>query len=69
MFRKISRRISFKFLSSLAVFGIVPRRDVEAQDASDRLDRWDRTGDRVFLGGDFWANPMEDWRIKDGWAE
>ena len=24
--------------------------------------------DRVFLGGDVWANPMEDWRIEDGRA-
>jgi hypothetical protein len=69
MIRKISRRLSLKFLSSLAVLGIVPKREARAQDSADRLDRWDRTGDRVFLGGDFWANPMEDWHIKDGWAE
>lgn len=69
MIRKISRRLSLKFLSSLAVIGIVPKRETLAQDSTDRLDRWDRTGDRVFLGGDFWANPMEDWRIKEGWAE
>ncbi|MEO0415389.1 MAG: alkaline phosphatase D family protein, partial [Verrucomicrobiota bacterium] len=24
--------------------------------------------DRVFLGGQVWANPMEDWRVEDGWA-
>lgn len=34
-----------------------------------RLDNWEKTHDRVFLGGDFWANPMEDWRVADGWAE
>ena len=28
-----------------------------------------RTHDRVWLGGEFWANPMEDWRIADGAAE
>ncbi|MEX2213080.1 MAG: alkaline phosphatase D family protein [Phycisphaeraceae bacterium] len=27
------------------------------------------THDRVWLGGSFWANPMEDWRIIDGAAE
>lgn len=27
------------------------------------------TNDRVWLGEDFWANPMEDWRIVDGAAE
>ncbi len=34
-----------------------------------RLDRWDKTHNRVWIGGDFWSNPMEDWHIKDGWAE
>jgi phosphodiesterase/alkaline phosphatase D-like protein len=33
-----------------------------------RLDKWDITHDRVFLGGQFWTNPMEDWRVADGWA-
>ena len=32
------------------------------------IDDWAMTHDRVFLGGGFWANPMEDWRIQDGWA-
>ncbi|SHI65536.1 PhoD-like phosphatase [Rubritalea squalenifaciens DSM 18772] len=33
-----------------------------------RLDHWDRSHDRLFLGGQFWTNPMEDWLIQDGWA-
>lgn len=32
-------------------------------------DCWARTQDRVWLGEDFWANPMEDWRIVNGAAE
>ncbi len=32
-------------------------------------DAWARTHDRVWLGGEFWANPMEDWRVSDGGAE
>jgi hypothetical protein len=31
--------------------------------------RWETANDRVWLGEDFWANPMEDWRIVDGAAE
>jgi len=69
MIRKISRRLSLKFLSSLAVLGILPKREAQAQGPPDRLDRWDNTRDRVFLGGEFWANPMEDWRVREGWAE
>ncbi|MEM6505609.1 MAG: alkaline phosphatase D family protein [Planctomycetota bacterium] len=33
-----------------------------------RIDDWANTHDRVFLGGGVWANPMEDWRVQDGWA-
>ncbi len=32
-------------------------------------DAWAQTHDRVFLGGEFWANPMEDWRVSEGGAE
>lgn len=69
MIRTLSRRLSLKLLSSLSLIGFFPRRSVAALAPSDRLDRWDRTADRVFLGGEFWANPMEDWRVRDGWAE
>ena len=34
------------------------------KDAAER-----QANDRVWLGQDFWANPMEDWRIADGAAE
>ena len=30
---------------------------------------WQTTHDRVWLGPNVWANPMEDWRIVDGAAE
>ncbi|MEO6739077.1 MAG: alkaline phosphatase D family protein, partial [Chthoniobacteraceae bacterium] len=32
-------------------------------------DPWARTHDRIWLGGEFWANPMEDWRVVGGAAE
>lgn len=32
-------------------------------------DRWEDRHDRVWLSGDVWANPMEDWRLRDGGAE
>ena len=31
--------------------------------------KWGTTHDRVWLGGEFWANPMENWVIADGAAE
>ncbi|ODP38934.1 MULTISPECIES: alkaline phosphatase D family protein [Sphingomonas] len=30
---------------------------------------WSSRHDRVWIGGDYWANPMEDWRIADGAIE
>ena len=30
---------------------------------------WAKTHDRAFLGGEYWANPMEDWRVSEGGAE
>ena len=31
--------------------------------------RFDDTPDRVWLGPEWWANPMEDWRVADGRIE
>ena len=39
------------------------------QAAGEHKSSWYNTHDRVFLGGDYWANPMEDWRVVDGAAE
>jgi alkaline phosphatase D len=30
---------------------------------------WNKSFDRVWLGAEYWANPMEDWRVVDGAAE
>ncbi len=37
--------------------------------ADQFVSQWHRTNDRVWLGGDYWANPMEDWRIHNGVLE
>lgn len=34
-----------------------------------RIDAWNKTFDRVWIGAQFWANPMEDWQIINGSAE
>ncbi|GGA71608.1 hypothetical protein GCM10011369_11730 [Neiella marina] len=33
------------------------------------VDGWRQRHNRVWLGGEYWANPMEDWRLIDGGAE
>ena len=35
----------------------------------EQIERWGLTHNRVWIGGEFWSNPMEDWRINDGWAQ
>ena len=30
---------------------------------------WETSHDRVWLGKEFWANPMEDWKVENGAAE
>ena len=68
---KISRRDGQKLITAGGLLGVTGSPLARAQEgsASRRLDGWHNTHDRVFLGGRFWANPMEDWRVADGWAE
>jgi alkaline phosphatase D len=40
-----------------------------AADAPPLESRWAKTPDRVWIGADFWANPMQDWRIAGGRVE
>ena len=42
--------------------------DLNASDLNATVS-WSKTHDRVWLDARIWANPMEDWRIKDGAAE
>lgn len=69
----LSRRLALKLLGiGGASLGI--QRVTDAQDATDSGDNattisWSNTHDRVWLAGEIWANPMEDWRVIDGAAE
>ena len=68
----LSRRMAIQSIA-LGTALIGRAKDSIAQNQSStnavRVDRWSSTHDRVFLGGQFWANPMEDWRVVDGAAE
>ncbi|MCC6882421.1 MAG: alkaline phosphatase D family protein [Verrucomicrobiales bacterium] len=64
----ISRRTALKWsAAAVAGLGTNPRL-AEAADVKPASD-WSLTHDRVWLGGAYWANPMEDWRVVDGTAE
>ncbi|MCR9292338.1 MAG: alkaline phosphatase D family protein [bacterium] len=63
-----SRRSAIKALGAAATVGLST--SVQAQqESTGEACPWDKTHDRVWLGGNYWANPMEDWRIVDGAAE
>jgi hypothetical protein len=34
--------------------------------AAEFSSQWNQVHDRVWLGEDYWANPMEDWVVRDG---
>jgi hypothetical protein len=67
MKRKITRRTGLKLmtagtLTSLGTRGVA--RAASPGKAKTTPDPWSRTHDRIWLGGEFWANPMEDWRVR-----
>jgi hypothetical protein len=75
MKRKITRRTGMKWMAAGTLMGLRAS-EVEAASkaphaVSPKLsaDPWSKTHDRVWLGGEFWANPMEDWCVRDGAAE
>ncbi|KMT66739.1 alkaline phosphatase D family protein [Catenovulum maritimum] len=77
MTREISRRSALKFAAAGMVatsIGCKNTPDTLTSPSSEKLstpmrDKWGNTHDRTWLGGEYWANPMEDWCIVNGWAE
>src|SRR5690606_3495710 len=74
--RALSRRLALKIIGlGSAWFGLNRSQQSFAQEATEipntpePLDNWRKTHDRVWLGSQFWANPMEDWRVVSGAAE
>src|SRR4029078_2432023 len=74
MKRKITRRTGMKWMAAGTLMGLHTSEATAAEKpiatpAKPSGDPWARTHDRVWLGGEFWANPMEDWCVRDGAAE
>ncbi|MCM2373538.1 3-keto-disaccharide hydrolase [Aporhodopirellula aestuarii] len=74
-----SRRQSLKLLGVLSGSLVTPTfaddaagsagREAESLAANPHQSAWERDHDRIWLGAEYWANPMEDWAIVDGAAE
>ncbi|MBU2871599.1 alkaline phosphatase D family protein [Colwellia sp. E2M01] len=78
MDKNISRRSALKFVAAgVAATGISSCVSSPKEQNTSTIrtgiepvkDNWSNTHDRVWLGGEFWANPMEDWRVNNGRAE
>ncbi|MEO6785919.1 MAG: twin-arginine translocation pathway signal, partial [Chthoniobacteraceae bacterium] len=61
--------MKFASAGTLIALGIPTDKGWTAAAETNAADAWGRTHDRVWLGGEYWANPMEDWRVSDGGAE
>jgi len=72
MKNEINRRDGIKLVTAGTILGLSSNpgnANAALQADLNTNDAWARTHDRVWLGGTYWANPMEDWRIVDGAAE
>lgn len=67
----LSRRVALKALGVTSAVGGLAATTTNTDAAATTLAEgpWSQTHDRVWLGAEYWANPMEDWRVKDGAAE
>jgi len=69
----ITRRTALKLVTAGTLVGLGGQTHktlaAVSTDPNFTRDEWDKTHDRVWLGGDHWANPMEDWRVINGGAE
>ncbi|MFI4874121.1 MAG: twin-arginine translocation pathway signal, partial [Blastopirellula sp. JB062] len=70
---KPTRRIAIKAMAASTALLSLQNTKLQAKedtggDASS-VSRLENRHDRIWLGGEYWANPMEDWRIVDGAAE
>jgi hypothetical protein len=78
MDKNISRRSALKmFAAGVVATGVsscnstanVVSTKVAKTGTTPTQDNWHKTHDRVWVGGEYWANPMEDWRVVNGGAE
>jgi hypothetical protein len=56
--------------ASAAALSVIPNATATApRQAPEFRSRWDLAPDRTWPGPEFWSNPLQDWRIRDGRLE
>lgn len=53
----------------VAALATIPATTQAAPNTTDFASQWDKSFDRVWLGAEYWANPLQDWRIASGRIE
>ena len=68
---RLTRRRFIAGSASLAATSVVAPlvRGNLLQSGAEFHSRWDACHDRVWLGPEYWANPLQDWRIAGGRIE
>ncbi|WP_078086112.1 alkaline phosphatase D family protein [Microbulbifer mangrovi] len=74
--KKFSRRDALKLVTASAITSSLacseptpnPAKKDHSSASPALRDNWKNTFDRVWIGGNYWANPMEDWHLVQGRA-
>ncbi|MEG3768261.1 alkaline phosphatase D family protein [Alteromonas sp. 14N.309.X.WAT.G.H12] len=74
---RVSRRDALKLAaagmatSAMGCSTVVNKSETSPKNNLDHpvSDSWANTHDRIWIGGEYWANPMEDWCVHDGGVE
>jgi phosphodiesterase/alkaline phosphatase D-like protein len=70
--RKLTRRNFLSNSAALAAGVAVSSKlapEAHAQPTGDYVSNWSNCPDRVWLGPEYWSNPLQDWRVNDGRVE
>ena len=71
----LSRRLALQLMTLGSTWSSwLPKRESRAETVDDppshvASESWQRSRNRIWIGGEYWANPMEDWRLVDGAVE
>lgn len=62
----LKSKLTTRILSALAIFTVL---STAVCAAADFVSDFGNTPDRIWVGPEYWPNPMEDWRVVDGRLE
>jgi hypothetical protein len=67
--RRFLTRSATLAAATLVASRLSPRLHAAGEPGAEFRSAWDRAPDRVWLGAEYWANPLQDWRIAGGRIE